>query len=255
MKNYSPLINKTTSVAVFVITLFTVTKAIPYANALPENQRPISDFVDAQGASSLGGFQIVPPIENFLGFDDPSQDLSISVDYAGLADDYLGGMLDTTFKGNIIEAELSDGRAEVTVNLHTDNALVWVKQGSFFGDAGKPCEDLDDLLFGVCATAVLRGVEPTLGKSLLRVVFTNTAPNAPLPDLIKILAGEAEEGQELIFISVTASAGGTFIDGSPGRVKVIEQGFIVPPGKSQGKALEDGFPVEKIILRETGKKR
>ena len=62
-----------------------------------------------------------------------------------------------------------------------------------------------------------------------------------------------DDRTELLFISITASAGGTFVDGSPGRVKVIEQGFIVPPGNTQGKALADGFPVEKIILRKTGR--
>jgi hypothetical protein len=73
---------------------------------------------------------------------------------------------------------LADGRAEVEVRLQTENALTWVTDG---------CNDFatDPLLFGHRAPDVLGGAEPGLCDSFLQLTFMNTAPGAPLPDLIQ----------------------------------------------------------------------
>ena len=49
--------------------------------------------------------------------------------------------------------------------------------------------------------------------------------------------------------SMTASADGTFPDGTPGNAKVILQGLF---NTGFNGAVADGFPVEKIILTQTG---
>ena len=81
--------------------------------------RPISDFIDTQGTFCPGGPPcelFVPPVPNFIGFNNgPPFKRCVSVDYAGLANDYLKGLgldLGTTTIGMIIERRLADGRAE-----------------------------------------------------------------------------------------------------------------------------------------------
>jgi len=86
------------------------------------------------------------------------------VDYAGLANDYLkefGKDLGTTTTGMIIERRLSDGRAEDTVLLTTNNALTWVIQG---------CADFatQPLLFGHRVTDILAGQDAAVGDSFSR---------------------------------------------------------------------------------------
>ena len=93
-------------------------------SAAAERQRPISEFVTAQGSTT----QFVPPVPDVLGWatfsDDPV--LFAWVDYAGVADEFLHGALGTATSGNVIEQPQKDGRAKVHVSLHTRNALAWV---------------------------------------------------------------------------------------------------------------------------------
>src|SRR5437762_111058 len=80
--------------------------------------RPIADFVSAQGTTAIN----VPPSPDYFGWTDTAHNRAISVDYAGLANNYLaahGAPLGTTTDGTINERALPGGRAEVTVLLHT----------------------------------------------------------------------------------------------------------------------------------------
>jgi hypothetical protein len=207
-------------------------------------QRPIEDFVSAQGTYCLddgmgGCFLFVPPVANFLGWYDPAAELAASVDYAGLAVAHAGGAYSTETTGRVTERPLKDGRAEVHVRLHTKNALSWVVDGFDFNGP---------LLFGHRALDVAAGAEPALGESLLHIKFINTAPGDPLPDLIKLFV-EPELGQELIFMSFYAQADGPLADGTPGRVQVVQTGLFMTAFKG---ATADGFPAERIILRAVG---
>jgi len=111
----------------------------------------------------------------------PGAQRGASVDYAGLAEAYVkqasGGAisLGTSFSGRVIERRLRDGRAQMTVLLFTKNALAWVAEG---------CDFLGALLFGNRAADVISEATPALADSFLQFVFSNTAPGAPLPDLI-----------------------------------------------------------------------
>ena len=92
-------------------------------------QRPISDFVQAQGTfcfpnGSGGCLLFVPPVPNFVGWGDQAGNLGASVDYAGLANACFGNAFGTTTSGVITERALANGRAEDTVLLFTQNALV-----------------------------------------------------------------------------------------------------------------------------------
>ena len=190
---------------------FTFVVLAPTAHG-QETTRPIEDFVDTQGTfcidDGMGGcFLFVPPIENFLGESDPSNGLLSSVDYAGLADDWIGGpdgcgmSFGTTFSGEVTEEELADGRANVHVVLHTDNALTWVTDG---GDFNNP------LLFGYRAPDVCNGAEPALGRITFIIDFINTAPGAPLPDLLQLFIAP-DPGQEFPKFFLTRARDGRII--------------------------------------------
>ena len=196
----------------------------------------------------------VPPIENFFGWGDPANGRVASVDYAGLADEWInsesGGAISfgTEMRGTVTERPMADGRARVHVTLHTTNALTWVAaDGDFNGT----------LLFGHRAPDVLGGgQEPALGSSFLHIDFINTAPGAPLPDMLQI-AAFPEPGQEffsfiLMFHSNAAGelrAAFGVPEGTPGQAIVAQAGLFMTPFIGQG--VQDGFPVERIELLET----
>ena len=178
-------------------------------------ERPIGDFVERQGAFCVrfdfgeldyvdtredscpfDEFLFVPPVDNFIGWTDPVTSLFAAVDYAGLADDVVG-FLGTDFEGEVTERLLPDGRAEVTVELETENALIFIVDG--FDVAGGP------LLLGERVAADGTIENPLLGDSSLVIVFTNSAPGAPLPDLIQLFFFP-EPGQEIISIEFEAEA-------------------------------------------------
>jgi hypothetical protein len=228
--------------------------------------RPISDFINTQGTFCVpdgsGGCQLfVPPVANFIGWTNAACEAGGSgvqrgaaVDYAGLANAYIeqasGGSisLGTAFSGRVIERPLSDGRAQVTVLLFTQNALAWAAEG---------CDFLGTLLFGNRAPDVVSGATPALADSFLQFVFTNTAPGAPLPDLIRFTSGFTLPGQALISAHFEATATGQLraalgvAEGTPGLLKVSETGTLF---KTHFKgATADGFPAEFISLHVIGK--
>jgi hypothetical protein len=234
-------------------------------SAQAATQRPIEDFLDAQGTfcvtpSLLGGqlpdgaivngegcVIFVPPVANFIGWNDLLQARGASIDYAALADDFLGGLLDTQPSGSITERALADGRAEVKVTLHTRNALTWVTDGveSFA---------TDPLLFGNRAPEIQSGAEPALCDAEFRVVFINTAPADPLPDLLQIIIAP-ELGQELRLLAIRCNATGELraafgvADGTPGLANIVQSGLFIT---SSQRFLEDAFPVERIDLKPVG---
>lgn len=224
--------------------------------------RPITDFVNNQGKLCIdngGGACLFPPGDNFVTWTAPDQKREISVDYAGLWSNRLS--LGTTTDGTITERPLADGRAEVTVLLHTKNALTWATK--FDPNIVFNPNDLNTyqflfqpVLFGERPKDILEGKGATLGDSLLKVVFINTAPGDPMPDLAQ-LAFFQKPGQELLSIVFSAEADGTLRsafgvpDGTSGKAKVIETGLIfvaTNKANSQSRVALDGFPAERIDL-------
>jgi hypothetical protein len=210
--------------------------------------RPISEFVDAQGTfcvdDGAGGCVIfVPPVANFVGFTDTVHDLGISVDYAGLSEVPLGGTLGTAFSGTISERTVKDGSVIITIHLHTTNALTYVIPF----DPTSPANQFGEnpLLFGARVSDIINsGATPALADSKLDLEFTNTAPGLPIPDFEQLLFAPAP-GQQLLSITFEATATGTFTDGTPGKVHVIERGIF---HNGFHGAVADGFPAEFINL-------
>jgi hypothetical protein len=252
------------SIRTFVITAaFLFSLIIISSMAHSQTTRPIEDFVDTQGTfcidDGMGGCVLfVPPIGNFLGQSDPSNGLLSSVDYAGLADDWIGGpdgcgmSFGTTFSGEVTEETLADGRASVHVVLHTDNALTWVTE-----DDAPPTSNFNNpLLFGHRAPDVCNGAEPVLGRITFIIDFINTAPGAPLPDVLQLLIAP-EPGQEFPkYFSTRARAKGPLrlafgvADGTPGQFDTTQNGLFMTA--FQG-ATADAFPVERINLKVVGR--
>jgi hypothetical protein len=196
---------------IFASLLSTALLLLSALAAAQTTQRPIQDFLSTQGTycfpDGSGSCVIfVPGIANFLGWGDGKSASSAhlilaSVDYAGLANRSIearspGFSLGTTFSGSVVERALADGRAAVTVMLLTKNALSFAAEDDFV--TGK-------LLFGNRAVDVLAGAAPALGDSKFQIAFINTAPGAPLPDLIQLFFAPAS-GQELSVYSFSAEA-------------------------------------------------
>jgi len=153
---------------------------------------------------------------------------------------------------------LADGRAEVHVRLHTKNALTWVinRTGCPPGSAFAVCP----LLMGYRAPDVLAGSTPGLGESLLDVVYTATAPGAPLPDLLRISSSSFRvPGEEFNRIAFYARGSGPLRldfgapEGTPGRVEVTEVGLLDVDRNGAEPPLADSFPVEHINLFRVGR--
>ncbi len=216
-------------------------------------QRPLSDFLLAQGSTSI----FIPPLPDFIGWtNNAPQNKFASVDYAGLVAGYLashgGPVLGTQLGGSVMERPLDDGRAEVTVLLHVTNALTWV--------VPVPITDIanDPLLFGYRGTDLLANpsLTPALSTCEMKIVFTNPAPGAPLPDLVTaFILGGASPGQELLAVLINAAGSGPLRalagvpDGTNGRFFLINNGVFHASGKG---GTADGFPAEVINLRPAG---
>jgi hypothetical protein len=165
----------------------------------------------------------------------------VLVDYAGLVNATYGGVFGTQITGTVVERPLRDGRAQVTVNLDTTNALTWVAECCDFANG--------TLLFGHRAPEVLAGADAALGDSFFHISFTNTAPGAPLPDLIQLFSAPAP-GQQIQEFVFHATADGTLRsafgvpDGTPGKVTVSQTGNL---------AARSNLQASVINVRQTGK--
>ncbi len=218
-----------------------------------QSARPLSDFLDAQGSTNI----FVPPVPDFIGWSNNPPELCASIDYAGLEAKWLldnfGIDLGTQISGTVTEHALSDGRAEVTVNVSVRNSLFWVVSCL---STGNPFT-LNPPLFGYRAQEIAAdpvNKKPTLGNCEFQVVFKNTAPGAPLPDLLYL---DGSQGQELVALSVhgrgTGALRATFgvPEGTRGGCNVVQNGTLFRT--SFGGATGDGFPVEIVDLQVLGR--
>jgi hypothetical protein len=164
----------------------------------------------------------------------------------------------------VTEQALKDGRAEVSVVLHTKNALSWAFTVIDPNDPDTFAEN--PLSFGYRPAELLdpsnTGLSPALGDSQFSVVFNNIAPGAPLPDLVAAFnLGGAEPGQELLKIGIQATASGLFrapsgfAEGTPAHLTVVQTGLVYKaglPNQPPQSAVADGFPAEKVEWKKVG---
>jgi hypothetical protein len=215
-------------------------------------QRPLSDFISAQGTTSI--FQV--PVPDYIGWGSNTARYDCRfalVDYAGLAAKWIadngGPSLGTQVSGSVTERALNDGRAEVTVVLHTTKALVWVSTCI-------PDFSTGTLLLGSRAQDIAADPgnnPPALAISHFQIVFKNSSPGAPMPDLVNaFILGNAVPGQEIVSLAAQMEGSGLLhaafgvAEGTPGAVKVTQTGtlFRTPFGG----ATADGFPAENVDL-------
>jgi hypothetical protein len=99
----------------------------------------IQDFIAVQGTTCFPDaagncILFTPPVQNYVFWGNAVTDRVGAVDYAGLEAAYLtahgGPSLGTTFSGTVSEQSLADGRAKVSVVLHTHNAASRAWRGS-----------------------------------------------------------------------------------------------------------------------------
>lgn len=263
-----------------IVALAVLTLTGPFRADAQVTQRPIEDFLAAQGTfcfpDGQGGCLLFtdPPVPNFLAFRQSEPERCAVVDYAGLANRWLeqqsGGAisLGTTVDGTVterpVEAQFEFGLfvgREIHVRLHARNALTWVIEGCALPS--------DTLLFGHRAPEVLAGADAALGEALLELVYVDgefgSDPGGPLADLVQLLAFPLGE-QAISALRFHASANGALheafgipegtpgkaitsavvLGGSPGRGAPSPSGFASP-------ALDDGVPVARIDLHATGR--
>ena len=154
-----------------------------------------------------------------------------------------GPDLGTAFAGKITERKLADGRARVSIVLHTTKALSFVIA---FESLSFPVPEDTVTLFGALAQKVTDGAQPALADSVLNVDFINTKPGAPLPDLVQLLFAPEPE-QELLFLLFNATAVGTFTGSTEEARLRVQQ--VAPPSVDQ---VNGPYPVESIVLRPLG---
>lgn len=262
--------------AIFAVVALAITITVPVQ--AQGNQRPLSDFIGAQGTTAC----FTPPAPAQLaattGADKTNGSAQLTpprfalVDYSGVEAKFLhdnyGVNLGTTVSGTVMERPLADGSALVTVDLQTKNALGWAMNWDPNAPASQ--DNTNPLLFGQRVQDLIANpaLPPALGDIHFRIVFTNTAPRAPLPDLVCINAGPdcpnvvPCPGLQIDYLDAQAtitgplhSLAGLGPDGTPGQL-VLTQTGLIQPGIHNGfnnKPFSDAFPVESIALKRIGK--
>lgn len=222
-------------------------------------QRPISEFVSAQGTYCLGTdssgnptcgsyggtgcFLYLAPFPNFIDWTDPVQGTSASFDYSGTVNAFMGNPFGTVTSGSVNEIPQRDGSVIEIITLHTDNALTWASVG--FSGTGQ-------VLFGANEAQVAAGAAPSLGSCNLKVVLQGPFPGAPLPDLIELLNGCG--AWSFVSIDFNGSASGSLPSGQPGALHVIQTGLLKTAGiaNPNSRVALDAFPAEHINIQATG---
>ena len=233
------------------------------------NQRPFSDFLQAQGSTTC----FTPPAPAQLGWatgpNKTNGNANLTpprfalIDYTGVEAKYLlntyGINLGTTVSGNVTERPLADGHAHVAVDLFAHNAMAW----AFNIDPSITVDPFNStpLAFGARVLDIVHGATPALGDVHLRLEFVNQAPGAPLPDLVAAnadpllcpvgLFAVPLSWNNIDFLSLQASITGklhapNWPEGTPGRLDVVQIGMPSSP-KGSG-PLSDAFPVESVAL-------
>jgi hypothetical protein len=208
-------------------------------------KRSLADLLAAQSSTS----DFDPPFPDYNGWSTPLSDPArfAYMDYGGALAKYLidneGIDLGTKVHGAVSQRELPDGQAEVTVILHTTEALLWI------------CNDeenraTDPLVFGYRPAEIVANpsLHPSLGECHLKFVFTIPTPETPLPDMTLVLIGETGT---LLSYDFRAEATGTlreesgFPEGTPGTAKVANTALTL----DNPFCGDECFPLEFIVLK------
>jgi len=193
------------------------------------NHRPLSDFLDSQGAN----VSFFPPVPDYVGWAGDFADCDAPgtfqgtfglVDYAGLANKYLGQSLGTKIKGRIKECVLADGKARITVKISTSKAL------GFAQPIAALCQNGFDFAntptnFGNKTLDVLNGAPAAVGQVTFKTSFTIDNPGGVLPDFLNVAFGNEYAPATLHLRSRTFAARP---GGSPTFMRVLQKASVAP---------------------------
>lgn len=221
--------------------------------ASPPIQRPINDFVSAQGSTVFSVINGVT-VHKFFGFADGNFTKFMLVDFAGVKAHDLG-LPAPSITGKIMEVNLGNGIADVTVNLNASNALAYVTDLTLLSTDISKCtlplsvstpvttnNDFCPTLFGYSVKDLLLStpgsLNPTYADANFSIEFTYQVPagysigQEPLPDVRDVLFSS---GYNLLSISMSSSSFGPLraaygvAEGTPGLARET-QIFISNPG-------------------------
>jgi hypothetical protein len=157
---------------------------------------------------------------------------------------FFGGDVGTTVTGNVTVRSLPDGRALVTVLMHSNNAVCWAYD---FGLVSSPT-------FGASPRQVaLLGYTPSLGHGMERIEFTMLSPETPLPPLWELWTEQFPVTSLVTEFSCqgTLTAASGYPAGTPAMAPVTQRGLyatVVPTGCPAG----DCWPAELAFYKPTG---
>jgi hypothetical protein len=225
-------------------------QAVAAPAVTPAMPRSISDFLSAQGTTSVFNFG-VPGLPDETAWT-PSTSVINSgnaiiarIDYTGQDAAFLGLNLGTTTSGTVSEAPLKGGGAQVTVNLQTHNAFDWAQKfnpATFDPTIPPPS---GDLLFGVPPSQVT-SANAALANSVLQVVYKEPALGAPFWDLVDLNLAPSfspPPGYSLVSLSFHATAQGSTPTGQSATLTVAETG---PLNRTPNLIRDFGFTAEVV---------
>ena len=210
--------------------------AVPLLARAVAEQRPISDFLEAQYPNSYTAWCTQA---------DALPNRCVTFDAFGKRAAANTLSLGTTFAGSVKVRELADGIAHVTVVLHTTNALCW-------GSQWDASQNKYVAAFGYNAAAVKAGSPAALGSGLTRLEFTMPSVDAPLPEYW-FLMGNSDPDYPVLSVKTELNctgalrSGSGYPDGTPGAAHVTQvwlNRLLCPAG--------DCWPAEVVKFWPTG---
>jgi hypothetical protein len=184
--------------------------------------RSLSDFLNAQGTLNDPP-QFFPPVKDYVGWADGKLITFALVDYAGLANEYIdeatGHSLGTEVSGSVIECELADGTALITVTLHTTRALGFAQSIEDLANNGFDFLNTPTI-FGAKAQDVVNGADAAVGPVTLFTTFSISEPGADLPDLLDVLSDPTPAQYAPVNFSIKSTTCGRYPDGREARLDV-----------------------------------
>jgi hypothetical protein len=245
--------------------------AVPSAQAQGKvTQRPIADWLDAQGtllpagSAPFGSEPLTPYLFGWGNNPDINGDgvadgprYYLWYDYAGVLSRPTstgGGTLGPkSITGTVIERPLRDGLAQVTVSLAVQDAVIWVVDGTL--DPSAADWGTLPVVFGHREDQLAN--DPSLEPALVDVQFTVTILNevgAPLPDLIDSLFSGRFLGFHIVLNARgPLSAAFGVPEGTPGALHWGKPGTLtVPANPHADNGAASLFPDDQFHLFQIG---
>jgi len=196
---------------------------VNYKECIDVSHRPLSHFLDNQGTLNNPPL-FFPGVKDYVGWTDNNPQTTFAlVDYAGLANKYIknqtGHSMGTKVSGFIIECALSDGRAQVTVNIIATKALGFAQS---IDELVKNNFDFlnTPTIFGAKAQEVIAGKKPSVGPVLFSISFSIPTPGASLPDLIDVINLDSNNKYAPVKLNFKSTTFGKCANGMKARLEV-----------------------------------